>query len=549
MTNNSSQQIIPHTFPTLTNPNAVKSALLIGAGMSNGMAPAVSVLTSEICANHDNILQKLGISISPPEGNSFYDWAENAFDELKNVRHLSDGDAKLFLANAMGITSDPRFQAKVGMPLRGNTPRHRVVARFAREGRWSTICSLNWDCILETALESVGLLPRPDARNHLANPLPWHRWYCTWQAGDQHVPSAMANCTVHLIKPHGCVNKLATGDASSFIVTKSEIIDLPNQLGAVVSGRMNLMFSDVSLVTLGWSAAEDYIHNNIENIKSQGTLLQGGADRLSVINRSWYPDGPTGLPQKHDRLAAAFEVDRSASFFSAGKPGYPTVDELFQWLQTRYGLERMHEFAQAKGMVSQAQELKNVIKFFSKPDPANWLNGLFDNFLSVWVRLCFNSSCVIYKCHAAPIPTNLVATHRRDEHIPWRYGETDRNDLLAAIPLVLTLWNKQNCPWSFSEYPGALWNVIEGHLVLPLPAWGPHDKPIELAALKPLMDGWSWSNKGAIKKLSVLLLMPESSFSTLSDNNVVLRSSVAWSAKASQFADPKKIGVIGLSDL
>lgn len=125
--------------------------------MSNEMAPSVSELTNEIRQKHSEIIQQLGINISAPTGKDFYDWAEEAFNELKNVQHQSNNEAKLHLADAMGVTSDPRFQAKVGMPLRGNTPRHRVVARLAREGRWSTICSLNWDCILETALESVGL--------------------------------------------------------------------------------------------------------------------------------------------------------------------------------------------------------------------------------------------------------------------------------------------------------------------------------------------------------------------------------------------------------
>lgn len=539
---------IPHVFPSLLNPDAPRSVLLIGAGMSNGMAPPVHVFTEEIRQRHNKIIQKLGINIHPPTGDQFYDWADDAFNELKNVHHLSNNEAKLRLADAMGVTSDPRFHAKVGMPLRGNTPRHRIAARFAREGRLNSIWSLNWDCILESALESVGLLPHPNPSATLPNPLPWKRWYCTWSPGDQHNPNVQGS-TLHIVKPHGCVNRLAIRNATSFIVTKSEIAQLPVQLETIIAGRMNVGFSDAPLITSGWSAEEKYIHEKIEAIKQQGTLIHHGADKLSVINRSWYPKTPTVLPEKHDRVAAAFDVDRTTCHFSVENAGEPKLDELFQWLQTRYGLERMQQYAQANGWISQTQELGNVLNNFPEPQTTDWLNGLFDDFLSVWVRLCFNASCVVYKSNSAPLPQNLIATHRRDEHIPWMYGDTDRNDLLAAIHVVLALRVNLLCPWSFSEYPGALWNGLEGHLVLPLPAWGTQGQPIELAALKPLMDGWNWTNKGAIKKLSILPLLPHPSFLALIDNDTILRSSVAWLTKANQFADPAKIGVVSLSDL
>lgn len=107
---------IPHTFPSLLDSGATPSILLIGAGMSFGIAPPVTELTNEI-----------------------YDWADKAFSKLRSELNLTDHEAKLRLADAIRITTDPRFQAKVGMPLRGNTPRHRVVARFAREGR-SRLC-------------------------------------------------------------------------------------------------------------------------------------------------------------------------------------------------------------------------------------------------------------------------------------------------------------------------------------------------------------------------------------------------------------------------
>lgn len=537
---------IPHTFPSLLNPEATPSVLFIGAGMSFGIVPTVKEVSLEIRNHHDSIVIKLGVDPSPPPDDKFYAWADRAFEKLQTELGCSPADAKLRLADAMGITSNPRFHAKVGMPLRGNTPRHRVAARFAREGRWDTIWSLNWDCILETALESVGLLPNSKPNRSNPNLLPWRRWYCTWSPGDTHVPTAKQQHTLHVIKPHGCVSKLANGNPL-FIVTQSELGKLTADLKPV-SGRLNASLSDSPLTVVGWSAEEEYIHDNIQNIEQQGTLANE-VDRLSIIDPFWQPVPPSGDYKNHNRLATTFCTNRNDCHFPTGVGGTPTTDELFQWLQTRYGLERMHQYAQANGWTNQTQELEKVINHFSEPQPTDWLNGLFDDFLSVWVRLCFNTSCVTYKCNSAPVPQNLIATHRRDEHIPWMYGDTTRNDLLAAIQVVLALRKNLSCPWSFSEYPGALWNGLEGHLVLPLPAWGKQGQPIELAALKPLMDGWNWSNKGAIKEFSVLPLLPNPSLAPFLDNDTILRSSVAWLIKANKFADSRKIGVVSLSDL
>lgn len=548
---------VPHTFPSLLNPEQAGSLLLIGAGMSNKLAPQVSVLTDEIRHKHNTILQQLGITIPAPTGDDFYDWAEQALNAIKTTHHLTSNEAKLLLADAMGITTDPRFYAKRGMPLRGNTPRHRVIARFAREGRWSNICSLNWDCILETALTSVGLQSHPDPNINHSNPLPWKKWYCTWQAGDQHPPTAMDTCTVHIIKPHGCVNKLATRDASSFIVTREEINNLPDILGDAVAGRMNVLFSDVPLVTIGWKAEEEYIQRNIDGIKNKGTLIQQGHDKLSIINRTWYPETPTTPPIKHEKVAAAFNTNRINSYFAVEKANQPTVDELLMWLQTRFGLERLEQFAQANAQSNaawntKATELSGIKNQFPEPEPNDWLNFFFDDFLAVWARLCCNAGKVVY-IKNAPIHPDIIATHRRDEHIPWGYAQSNREDLLSVIPLVLSLRGtpptQTTTKWDFSEFPGAFWDKAAGHLVLPLPAWNGNSVPIELAAIKPLVEGWNWSRKGIIYKVSILPLLPQPAYAPTGDDNFILRSSIAQVMKSSRFSTPHDIGIVTLADM
>ena len=76
------------------------------------------------------------------------------------------------------------------------------MARFAREGQFDSIWSLNWDCLLENALERVGLdrdKPRPD--------LPWKTGYTTFITVKDYT-GAGDLWAVTVFKPHGCVRSL-----------------------------------------------------------------------------------------------------------------------------------------------------------------------------------------------------------------------------------------------------------------------------------------------------------------------------------------------------
>jgi hypothetical protein len=80
---------------------------------------------------------------------------------------------KLALAQSLDIPSEPRWLG--GVATQRNTPRHRVIARFARERLWDQIWSLNWDCVQESAFENVGIKHNaPDAN------LPWPTTYNTF---------------------------------------------------------------------------------------------------------------------------------------------------------------------------------------------------------------------------------------------------------------------------------------------------------------------------------------------------------------------------------
>jgi len=154
---------LPHNFPSLRNGHR-KPVLICGSGMSSGLVPSVKDVTKG-CPQAE---KKLGCSVPKNEGDLdkdkyLYDWAEQIYQQLLNRRETLP---KLKIAAALGILDNPAWQGKIDTPLRENWPRHRVVARFAREKRWHAIWSLNWDCLLEVGLESVGFNEYPALTQH-----------------------------------------------------------------------------------------------------------------------------------------------------------------------------------------------------------------------------------------------------------------------------------------------------------------------------------------------------------------------------------------------
>lgn len=544
---------VPHVFPALLDTNAAASVLLVGAGMSSGIAPSVEDLANDVNVRHHEIVAKLGFDPSPPPTgvSDFYDWAERAFNGLRTQLHLGQDAAKVRLADSIGVTTDPRYRQNVEtVGLRKHWARHRIAARFAREGRWRAIWSLNWDCILETALECVGLRMHPQPGTNPPSSLPWNQWYFTWSPGDAS-PPAGHNATVYLCKPHGCVRKIHSQNPL-FIVTRSELQALTPQLRPAAE-EMHVGLAHAPLVTAGWRADEDYICRNIEMLRDTGMLLGAGVDRLSIVNKTWYPKPPSSAQQNHQRLAAAFGVTRASCFFEVGTVGNPTIDDLFQWAQTRYYLQLLRIYAQNGSWSGSVGEIAAIEAYFSEPKPAHIVNLFVDDFLSVWVRLCFNTRRVVYMRHGAPVPQAVVATDIRDEHIPWMYDHTTRNDMLSTIPLLLGIWRRVGQPgaaqWDFNEFPGAFWNGVDGHLILPLPAWDNTDEPIDLAGLKPLVESRNWERKGAIRRLSVLPLRSLPTDLPYSDDKLAMRGSVAMLMKSAVLADPANLAVASLADI
>ncbi len=226
-----------HLFQDLIGSASPKTTLLVGAGLSFSLVETPSQIVKRLAAIQHSVESSLGLKvhcagIDATDAQDLYRWAGDVFNLLK-ADGISEGQAKRKIADGIGVTSDPTWQARAKMPLRGNTARHRVIARLARENRWLTIWSLNWDSWLESALRSVGI--EASASGAISSTLPkaWIVQYKTWVPGFS--SPKQEDQTVPVIKPHGCVDALLKG-SGLFVLTEDELqTTLPNQPQDVVN--------------------------------------------------------------------------------------------------------------------------------------------------------------------------------------------------------------------------------------------------------------------------------------------------------------------------
>lgn len=138
---------IPHHFPSLVE-GPVQAVIIAGTGLSAPDAPTVTLLKDKL----DCVANDLGVVLN----DDFYVLAEAILDKLTD-NGKSDSESRLWLSEELDMLDDRRWFGEIGLPLSGNTPRHRALARFVVEERLHGIVSLNWDALLEAALDSVGL--------------------------------------------------------------------------------------------------------------------------------------------------------------------------------------------------------------------------------------------------------------------------------------------------------------------------------------------------------------------------------------------------------
>lgn len=258
---------VPHDFGQFLG-RTREPLLFVGSGLSYGFVPLIDQLVPE---RKDHIEAIFGTgSQSTAEGP--YRWARAILDHL-----TASGIARprLRLAEELGLLSDPRWTATTGLPLRRALPRHRVIARFAREELWDSICSLNWDTYIEQALLRIGF-----TRNRSRYPQPWLAVFRTIVTRDDRQSFGERHC-FSILKPHGCVEALkeareaelngeyarATGLAARFKITDVDL-ERPwhgdpdddwflTQLSALLGRR--------PLMVLGWSISEPYLQGVVND--------------------------------------------------------------------------------------------------------------------------------------------------------------------------------------------------------------------------------------------------------------------------------------------
>ena len=471
-----------------------------------------------------------------------YEWSEDILNELVA---RGDSNPKLTLANSLDIPYEDYWMAYVSAPR--STPRHRVIARFAREKLWDQIWSLNWDCVQENAFESVGIV-----RDGVDAGMPWptvFRWFVT--AAD--CAAIAEDNSVKIIKPHGCVMALVKAEeaeshgdhehalqlANRFLVTRSELANLAPTPGTqqFIFATLCNKLSSLPFVTVGWSASERYLLDYIEQQIAPSLAAQTLAvDELSVVDINFNNDG-------HTRLAGFYGKDASSAHIRVEPPTLD-LDGLFLWVQGLYGVTSLISWSDGRD-----RDTLNQIKDQLLQPPADrpFVLRWIDIFLPVWVRLCWRCGLISCRDEAQqPIRSDDIKLDKPDEHIPWVLKYIERPELQCAATLLAALYRSgDGNNWNVEKYPGGFYK--DQLLVVPLPSWQ-DIIPNDLRGLKTLIDALKTHGAGYIDEVRVLFLADEAT-AIPDSRKQMLKDLVARDLALVRFAKASDIGEIRLEDL
>jgi hypothetical protein len=485
-------------FGPWTNPTSNENPpmVLIGAGLSYGLAPPANDLAREIGSRRLAIEEALGVVTDGQQidcADELYCWAEQCL-KLKVGAGSSEAEAKKSLAEAMGLTIDARFLARENISLRGTTARHRVLSRLAREGRVSGLWSFNWDCWIEMSLESVGLRAGERAGGLLA-PSEWKMRYLVWVDS---VTGVAKTDSIPLFKAHGCLRALAEG-RGDFVISKGE---MERDLSQQPPSRVDLMKAQVGgrwMVALGWSASEGYVRQLLREQGEKGLL----GDRLTIVDV--YPARP-----HHEEVYASYksDVNKCGQSVNGKSPG--STDDLFLWIQTHRGLASVREALATGGQLQKKlAELEMSVPVFDDAGFQDfWCASLLDSWLPAWLKTCFMTSAQDYRVKPGK-EAEILPSDQRDAHIPWGIDLYSRKDLQAVASLIVALVsNTDRLSWDFDSFPGALWDKGRQALVVPIPIWVDVERVASIR-LKHLVESSHWFDKSRIRHVILLPLQPE----------------------------------------
>ena len=489
---------IPHLFPSLLGPS-IQIVIIAGSGLSSPHVPLIEDLVDRLSKFADSLGVKP--SVSPSDEHYFYDLAEVILDRLVNDGNSNESSLVL-LAGKLGMLDDARWTGKV-LPLSENTPRHRALARFAVEGRVRSIISLNWDTLLESAFESIGI------KEENPQVLPWRITAYTCVVKDADISKLSGTNLFPIIKPHGCVkqlietrNSLRRGeipDELVFKIKKHELIDNNPDIQTIIDIKVQGYVSECPLLSLGWKASELYLTNTI--IKTAMKVPRNESDRFTSVNIEWH--------ESHSEIASAYSTTKEQSFVEVKKEENPTTDCLLLWLQARFTLNHLINVASH----TDKPTINNILSQLDEPMCSHPVLNWCDYWLPAWLRLCWRSGAMQgwdQNTGKEIKPTDIPVVPR-DTHIPLTGMSTQRRDLGAAARLLIVI-DKMIDRYNFFMFPGGMWDPTNLYLYFFVPAWKESTEPSDLSAFKPMID--SISNFGFVRQLVVILLNSDDSLPT-----------------------------------
>ena len=476
---------MPHHFPSLVEGPA-QAVLIAGTGLSAPDGQTVGTLKGKL----DLLADNLGIG----PNDDFYDLAEAMLNNL-TTNGKSDAESRLWLAEELGMLDDRRWFGEFGLPLSGNTPRHRALARFVVEERIRAIVSLNWDALLETALDSIGL------REEGSLTRPWKITEYARVVDATHMPRLAHTNVFPVIKPHGCVRELEQlrnqvregnplGDVI-FKLTTSELANIPPAQQSIMDNHVNNYISVCPLVGIGWRAYEDYLRCAVVTIAQQ--VMRTEPDPFTLVDIEWN--------DAHTEIANAYGKNGTESFAQVSANTSPSTDCILQWLQARFALKRMIDVSPLKERVV----LEGLLREIEQPECSHQVQNWADCWLPTWVRICWRAGAMR---GVDPVTNKIIdpfdiPVTPRDSHVPLTGMSVERRDLQAAAKLLLSI-SKPLSRFNFAKYQGGILDEEKQCLYVPLPGWKADVPSSDLSALKPLVD--ALNGLGFVKKIVLVWL-------------------------------------------
>jgi hypothetical protein len=505
-----------HSFLYWSDPGENQSppALIIGAGFSAPQVRLPVQLAAHYAKQQTEIEKKLGIATSfdfkldatgKLNPDDLYCWAGQCVEELINLTGEKREAAKRRFINAIGLLEDQEFAATANIPLRGTTPRHRVLARLAREGCIYSLWSLNWDLWLEAAFEAVGLVRKVSVHQNFSDELPtdWKKSYQVFLPSDP--PNANNSC-IPLYKPHGCIGAFSAQTNDTFKITKTELEeDVPKPVQDSLYAQLN----GKPVCAIGWGATEGNLQKIFKDCADKSQLKLGN---LTIVSLSWN-DGAETTDSRHSKLAENFAQDATNTLCAVQRNTPGTTDDLMQWIQAFRTLRRFKIVVTALDPTNTAvlQQLEKQLEIFKEPiflgHSSGWALSWLDTFVPVWSRVCFSLKALVFQ-KDADVPISALPMMRRDEHIPLNDNTTKRWDILSAAHLysiLLSIDTATQSELDFETFPGAFWHLPTRSLLIPIPMWGAVGD-ISLAAIKPLMESRHWNGMSRVKGICLLLV-------------------------------------------